>query len=221
MMSAALHPKPWYREPWPWFLMSLPAIAVVAGVTTLVIAIKSADGMVVGDYYKAGLAINQTLERDDVAHALALTATIKTEDGTLLLALAGRMPSYPEQLSLTLAHPTRSGMDQTLAMHHEGGGHYRAALPAMPNEMARPAGRWRIHLAADRRRAYAAESCRHTLRIRIHRSTTTRETEMKAVLDLLFTSGIGLLSLFTIFFIIGMGIFMVKLVKRKMNEPEE
>ena len=44
---------------------------------------------------------------------------------------------------------------------------------------------------------------------------------MQAVLDLLFTSGIGLLSLFTILFIIGMGFFMVKMVKRKMNEPEE
>ncbi|MDP2030371.1 MAG: DUF3149 domain-containing protein [Thiobacillus sp.] len=44
---------------------------------------------------------------------------------------------------------------------------------------------------------------------------------MQAVLDLLFTSGIGLLSLFTIFFIIGMGFFMVRMVKRKMNEPEE
>ena len=44
---------------------------------------------------------------------------------------------------------------------------------------------------------------------------------MQAVLDLLFTSGIGLLSLFTILFIIGMGFFMVKMVKRKMHEPEE
>lgn len=140
VMNAAMHPKPWYREPWPWFLMSLPAIAVIAGVTTLVIAIESADGMVVGDYYKAGLAINQTLARDDVAHALALTATLKAEDGALLLTLTGRMPSYPEQLSLTLAHPTRSGMDKTLALHHAGGGHYRAALPAMPN------GKWHVLL---------------------------------------------------------------------------
>ncbi len=133
--------KPWYREPWPWFLMSLPATAVVAGVATVVIAIQSADGMVVGDYYKAGLAINQTLARDNTAHALALTATITREDGTLLLTLAGRMPSPPAQLSLTLAHPTRSGMDQTLALHHAGGGHYRATLPAMP------AGKWHILLA--------------------------------------------------------------------------
>ncbi|MFH0934336.1 MAG: FixH family protein, partial [Pseudomonadota bacterium] len=72
-MNAALHPKPWYREPWPWFLMSLPATAVIAGVATVVIAIQSADGMVVGDYYKAGLAINQTLARDNAATEMALT----------------------------------------------------------------------------------------------------------------------------------------------------
>jgi hypothetical protein len=44
---------------------------------------------------------------------------------------------------------------------------------------------------------------------------------MDAVLDLLFHSGIGLLSLFTIFFIIGMGFFFSIWFKRKMNNPEE
>jgi hypothetical protein len=44
---------------------------------------------------------------------------------------------------------------------------------------------------------------------------------MDAVLKLLFTSWIGLLSLFTIFFIIGMGVFLSAWLKRKMNEPEQ
>jgi hypothetical protein len=44
---------------------------------------------------------------------------------------------------------------------------------------------------------------------------------MDAVLKLLFTNWIGLLSLFTIFFIIGMGFFLSIWLKRKMNEPEE
>ena len=140
MTNSALHSKPWYREFWPWFLISLPATAVIAGLTTVWIAARSADGLVVGDYYKAGLAINQTLARDNAAYAMALSATLKNEDGALLLTLAGRMPAYPEQLSLTLAHPTRSGMDQTLTLHHAGNGHYRAALPGMP------AGKWHVLL---------------------------------------------------------------------------
>lgn len=44
---------------------------------------------------------------------------------------------------------------------------------------------------------------------------------MDVVLDLLFTSPIGLLSLFTILFVIGIGFFMSAWVKRKMNTPEE
>jgi len=133
--------KPWYREPWPWFLISLPATAVIAGVATIWLAVTSADGLVVGDYYKAGLAINQTLARDDTAHALALTATLQRAGDALALTLAGRLQIFPDQLSLTLAHPTRQGQDQTLVLSHGGGGHYRAALPAMT------AGKWHAQLA--------------------------------------------------------------------------
>lgn len=133
--------KPWYREPWPWFLMSLPATAVVAGVATVWIAVQSADGLVVGDYYKAGLAINQTLARDDAARALALAATLKNENGALALRLSGRLQTYPEQLVLQLSHPTHQGMDHSLGFHHTGGGHYRATRPAMPD------GKWHAQLA--------------------------------------------------------------------------
>ena len=133
--------KPWYREPWPWFLISLPATAVIAGLTTVWIAARSADGLVVGDYYKAGLAINQTLARDEAARALALTATLQQVDGALSLNLTGQLKTYPDQLNLTLAHPTRQGMDQMLVFSHAGGGHYRATLPAMP------AGKWHAELA--------------------------------------------------------------------------
>lgn len=44
---------------------------------------------------------------------------------------------------------------------------------------------------------------------------------MDAVLDLLFKHPIGLLSLFTILFIIGMGFYLSVWFKRKMNNPEE
>lgn len=140
-MNTPQHSKPWYREPWPWFLISLPATAVIAGLATVWIAYQSADGLVVGDYYKAGLAINQTLARDDAARALALTATLQREDGALGLTLTGNLQTFPDQLDLTLAHPTRQGQDQRLMLSHAGGGHYRTSLPAML------AGKWHAQLA--------------------------------------------------------------------------
>lgn len=139
-MITALHSKPWYREPWPWFLMSLPATAVIAGLATVWIAATSADGLVAGDYYKAGLAINQTLARDDTARTLALAATMRRENDNLTLSLAGHLKTYPDQLTITLAHPTRQGMDQTLQLSHAGNGHYRALFAAMPD------GKWHATL---------------------------------------------------------------------------
>jgi hypothetical protein len=44
---------------------------------------------------------------------------------------------------------------------------------------------------------------------------------MDVVLNLLFTHPIGLLSLFTILFMIGMAAYLVGWYKRKMNSPEE
>ncbi len=44
---------------------------------------------------------------------------------------------------------------------------------------------------------------------------------MDVVLNLLFTSPIGLLSLFTIVFIIGMAFFLTRWVRRNMNNPVE
>jgi hypothetical protein len=44
---------------------------------------------------------------------------------------------------------------------------------------------------------------------------------MDVVLNLLFASPIGLLSLFTILFMVGMAIYLVSWYKRKMNDPDE
>ncbi|HMA10290.1 MAG TPA: FixH family protein [Steroidobacteraceae bacterium] len=149
MTNTAPHPSPWYREPWPWILISLPASAVVAGIATVWIAATSADGLVVGDYYKAGLAINQTLARDEAARALALSATLTQEAGALSLQLGGNLQAYPARLTLTLAHPTRQGMDHVLTLQHVGGGRYRTALPAMQPgkwhaQLTDPASAWRL-----------------------------------------------------------------------------
>jgi len=40
---------PWYKQFWPWFIISLPASAVIASFTTLWIAISNPDSMVVTD----------------------------------------------------------------------------------------------------------------------------------------------------------------------------
>lgn len=46
MQNEKIDTKPWYKQFWPWFIIMLPASAVVASVATLFIAINNPDYMV-------------------------------------------------------------------------------------------------------------------------------------------------------------------------------
>lgn len=39
-------PRPWYREPWPWVLIAIPAVAVIASLATLYLALANPDYVV-------------------------------------------------------------------------------------------------------------------------------------------------------------------------------
>lgn len=155
--------QPWYREPWPWILMSGPAAVVVAGAVTIWLAVSSADGMVADDYYKRGLAINQELRRDQAASSLGVTADIETRDGVLRVRLSwgqsnfsdqldgtARLPdgkvtlTPPEALFAQFVHPTLAGHDQRLRLPRVAPGVYETGLPELR------AGRWRIVLEDPR-----------------------------------------------------------------------
>lgn len=113
---------PWYREPWPWLLMLGPFVVVVAGIYTAYLAIHSADGLVEEDYYKKGLAVNQTIARSDNAKAMGLTAGIRVVSDGMTVRLTGTGAGFtpPPALVVTLSHPTRAGLDQTQPFRKEG-----------------------------------------------------------------------------------------------------
>jgi uncharacterized protein len=135
-------PGPWYREPWPWILMSGPALVVVAGFVTLSFAMIGQDGLVVDDYYKQGKAINQSLRRDLVAQQLALRAWVDIDQARdrVEIDLASEGSALTDsRLKLTFVHATRSGLDRYIALRREGG-RYVGALPALP------VGKWHVLL---------------------------------------------------------------------------
>jgi uncharacterized protein len=118
--------KVWYREPWPWLLMLGPAIAIIAGFVTLFLAINSNDGLVADDYYKQGLAINRTMQRDARARAMNYRAelTVRRENRSLRVILAGA-GALPDTLRLHLIHPGKSSADETMELHTLGQGLYQ------------------------------------------------------------------------------------------------
>jgi hypothetical protein len=108
---------PWFREPWPWLLMSGPAVAIIAGFVTLYLAVTTEDGLVVDDYYKQGLAINATLAREERARALGLSAilALSPQRDRVQVRLVG-MTGPQARLRLRLVHPTRVGRDQSVIL---------------------------------------------------------------------------------------------------------
>ncbi|MDP3539353.1 MAG: FixH family protein [Azonexus sp.] len=142
--------QPWYKEPWPWFLMSGPAIVIVAGFITLWLAIDSNDGLVTDDYYKQGLAVNQRLHRDQQAASLGLRADLMRSDLNLRLLIGADTSSkVPEAIVLKLAHLTRAGQDQAVQMVSEGQGFYSGKMSADVSgrwlvSIEDPAGQWRL-----------------------------------------------------------------------------
>ncbi|HEB67254.1 MAG TPA: hypothetical protein ENI93_04840 [Gammaproteobacteria bacterium] len=136
-------PQPWYRQFWPWFIMALPASAVIAGIATVIIAVKNPDGLVEDDYYKAGLAINRDLARSERAAARGLAARVEWDAATqtIRLELTGDGP-LPERLRLRLVHPTRAGLDRDVPLLRQPDGRYLGSLARAPEP-----GNWHLLLA--------------------------------------------------------------------------
>lgn len=148
--------KPWYREPWPWLLAIMPTTAVVAGIVTVVLAVKSDDGLVADDYYKEGMAINRTLARDRAASALGLSAELSARGESIQLRLRQTAAGdTPGALRLSMSHPTRPDLDLRVTLVRDGKGGYVGRLEGIgavryrvilepENGAWRLAGTWRV-----------------------------------------------------------------------------
>ncbi len=131
--------------------MAGPGVVVVAAIITIVLAVKSDDGLVSDDYYKEGLGINQRLQRDHQAAQLGLQADVMRADNKLRLLLSAQgSAAFPEVLMLHLKHPTIDGRDQKIELKSEGAGFYNGVLATAVAgrwhvSLEDPAGQWRLH----------------------------------------------------------------------------
>lgn len=149
MRETTTHPAPWYRQVWPWLLMSMPAAAVVGGVITYWLAATTPNAMVVDDYYREGKAINLQLARDDAARSLGLAAELAHGPGDETRVLLRSSPGavLPPFVRLRLVHATRADLDRELVLAAAGDGLYVATLSGLPAR-----GRWNVVLEDPQRR---------------------------------------------------------------------
>ncbi|MET1253851.1 FixH family protein [Aliikangiella maris] len=138
-------PTPWYKETWPWFIISLPLISVVAGIITYQLAATDPHSMVKDDYFKEGLAINQSIEKLQKAKTLNLSANITTDQSSQLitLKLTGNHSNI-QSLQLIFSHPTQANLDQAVSLEKLGDNEFIAQIPNLPKAY------WHVRISDDK-----------------------------------------------------------------------
>lgn len=117
MDAARIDTVPWYRQRWPWLVMTPPIVAIIGCSITIVLAVRSADGVVAADYYKRGLGINAQLARTEAAARRGLRAAIDVDgaaggDRVRLRLTADQSIATEPELTIWLVHPGRDGADR-------------------------------------------------------------------------------------------------------------
>ncbi len=144
-----LDTKPWYRQFWPWFIIALPASAVVASLYTVSLAVRTTDSLVVTSKDGVDVVTGRHLaaERFAAARGISATLSIDAESGAIEAKLtADEAVEWPKTLQLLFSHPAFADRDRrvtlTAAMPDSDGtpvwsGHF----------VDLPGGRWYVVLA--------------------------------------------------------------------------
>ena len=129
--------KPWYKEPWPFILISITGLGVVAGSTLAFIGLTNPPEIVSGDYAQFARGLVDTNVRTARARELGLSGSMSLSDLELSLNLAAANPAdLPERLLVQLQHPAYSEFDATVMLERSADGRYVGQLGEPPHERA-------------------------------------------------------------------------------------
>lgn len=133
-------PKSWFKQAWPWFVFSIPVLTVIAGIITYQIAAERPHSMVQDDYFKKGLAINQSLAKQEQAKLLGLNADLQVDKQSQLLSVKLHGQTQAASLQLMFSHPTQEKLDQLVSLSLLSSDEFVAQMPELPQ------AHWHIRL---------------------------------------------------------------------------
>jgi hypothetical protein len=140
---------PWYRQFWPWFIMALPASAVVAGLYTLWLAGQTTDSLVIRSDDGIDIVTERNTLAEQTALRLGIRAVVNIESDTGAVVVTVSAPPdtrLSPSLELQLRHPTMASRDAVIDLH--------PAIPSADGEpswaghfQSPPAGRYYLFLS--------------------------------------------------------------------------
>ena len=122
-----MNPTPWYKQFWPWFIISIPVSSMLVAVVQVSYALNSPNDMVVDNYYKEGLGINTVLDKRNLATELNISASIVVDNTTGEVILTTKNAQEPA-LSLNFYNSAISNKDFTLELSRIADTQYRGNL---------------------------------------------------------------------------------------------
>lgn len=128
MTDSVAAPVAWYKQFWPWFLIGLPAAAVIASMHLIYVALNGADQLVRQDYYKEGLAINESLTKIERAKQLGINVDVQFVPETGSINLASSQLSADTPVTVELIHPHYQQADQVIELKSLDGVQWRGDL---------------------------------------------------------------------------------------------
>ncbi len=132
----------WFQYPGVWAVFLIPFSAVLFGIVMLVVTSIHPDDVVVDDYYKAGMAINRSLEMDSKAAELEVLARGEFSADGIRFNISGVDDSA---VVFRLFHVTDRERDQEYILVAEGQGSYYTTADGLEIDFARP-GVWYAEL---------------------------------------------------------------------------
>ncbi len=122
--------KPWYKQFWPWFLMSLPFSVIIAMIITLIIADSYGDNpMVVDNYYKKGRGINAEVEKIQAAQQLGIELLYTQTNREFTIRFNSGQPDQLTALTVSFYHATQAEKDFSQVLTADAQGVFRGKLP--------------------------------------------------------------------------------------------
>ncbi|MEO8016566.1 MAG: FixH family protein [Pseudomonadota bacterium] len=132
------------RNPVFWIMCALPAAAVLAGLSTLAIALRSGDGALPAAYHWEGARLDADFVRARTAAAAGIEMTFEARPASHhCVATVRNAPGNTAALYLQFTHGRNADLDRTLRLQRIGVGRYAGDCAAIP------AGRWRIAVEDD------------------------------------------------------------------------